>query len=339
VGRPATVIVALVLALVMTVAAADATVPGANGWIAFTMVAPPNGDEIFVTDATGLTLIRLTNHPEPIDQQPAVSPNGKEIAFYSRRDDVTLLPDGTALHSNPGRDSEIYVMDAVDDGGDGNGDNLRRLTDNDAVDSQPSWSPDGRKLAFHSNRDGNSEIYVMDADGGGEVVRLTVNGAIDQLPHLSPDGRTVAFTSNRSGNFEIYTVSADGSGNPSRLTEHTAIDAWPDFSPDGTKLAFGSDRDGDLDIWVLSLDGSMSLVNVTNDLISADGTPTNERWPTWSPDGQQIAAWSGLGAGLGQDARIRAFAADGSGGSIDLSPVSHGAAFPDWGPAPDKKDR
>jgi TolB protein len=230
-------------------------------------------------------------------------------------------------------------MDAADDDGDGNGDNLRRLTDNAAVDSHATWSPDGRRLAFQSNRDGNSEIYVMDADGEGEVVRLTVSAAIDQLPAFSPDGTTVAFTSNRHGNFELHTVSADGSGNTSRLTAHAAADAWPDFSPDGTKLAFGSNRDGDFDIWVLSLDGSDAPVNVTDDLVNADGVSTNERWPTWSPDGRYIASWSGLGDGLGEDARIRAGAADGSGDWTDLSPDTHGAAFPDWGPAPDKKDR
>jgi TolB protein len=317
---------------------AFASVPGANGWIAFTMLAEPNNDEIFVTDETGVGPIRLTNHPEPIDQRPAVAPNGKEIAFDSRRDDVTTLPDGTVLHSNPGRDSELYVMDAVDDDGDGNGDNLRRLTNNTAVDSQVAWSPTGAKIAFHSNRDGNSEIYVMDADTGDEVVRLTFSPAIDQLPVFSPDGTMVAFTSNRDGNFEIYMTPADGTGAPARLTENPAVDAWPEFSPDGTQLAFGSDRDGDVDIWVMRIDGTGEPVNITDSMVAADGvTPTNERWPGWSPDGEMVAVWSGLGAGFGADARIKAVDPDGSGLARVLSPEGKGAAFPDWGPAPSKR--
>jgi Tol biopolymer transport system component len=310
-----------------------ASVPGANGWIAFTMLAEPGNDEIFVTDADGAGPIRLTNHPEPIDQRPAVAPSGKEIAFDSQRDDVTTLPDGTVMHSNLGRDTELYVMDIADDDGDGNGDNLRRLTDNTAADNQVAWSPDGRKVAFHSTRDGNSELYVMDADGD-EVQRLTTHSAIDQLPVFSPDGSRIAFTSNRDGNFEIYIINADASGSPTRLTNNAAQDAWPEFSPDGAMLAFGSNRDGDFDIWVMSLSDTSISANLTDGLLSDNGlSRTNERWPAWAPDGGSVAVWSGLGTGFAADARIKLVAANGSGLIRVLSPDGAGAAFPDWGPA------
>ena len=75
----------------------------------------------------------------------------------------------------------------------------------------PAWSPDGRRIAFTSERDGNPEIYVMNADGSG-VTRLTYNDArdLDSFPAWSPDGRRIAFHSNRDGNFEIYVMNASG---------------------------------------------------------------------------------------------------------------------------------
>src|SRR5215211_7677367 len=88
--------------------------------------------------------------------------------------------------------SEIFVMDA-------DGKNPVRLTDNNVDDFQPSFAPDGAKIAFVSRRDeGAGEIYVMNVDGGG-VVRLTNNTASDFTPAWSPDGKRIAFYSGRDG--------------------------------------------------------------------------------------------------------------------------------------------
>ena len=143
----------------------------------------------------------------------------------------------------------------------------------------PAWSPDGRKIAFVSRRDGNSEIYVINADGSGQE-NLTQHPARDSHPSWSRDGRKLAFVSRRDGNSEIYVMNADGSAQEN-LTRQPANDSHPSWSPDGRKLAFVSRRDGNSDIYVMNADGS-GLRNVTR-------APSNDLDPAWSPDGRAIA--------------------------------------------------
>src|SRR5207248_3000848 len=107
----------------------------------------------------------------------------------------------------------------------------------------PSGRPAAGQIAFTSGRDGNDEIYVMNADGSGQV-NLTNNPALDQVPAWSPDGSKIAFTSGRDGNDEIYVMNADGSSQVN-LTNTPGYDEVPLWSPDGTKIVFLSDRDGD----------------------------------------------------------------------------------------------
>jgi len=145
--------------------------------------------------------------------------------------------------------------------------------------TEPSWSPDGSRIAFVGFADGNQEIFVMNADGSAPT-RLTTNPAGDLSPSWSPDGRQIAFMSTRDGNAEIYVMNADGSV-PSRLTTNSAHDLEPSWSPDGRRIAFTSLRDGNSEIYVMGTDGS-AQTRLTNNT-SFDGQPS------WSPDGRQIA--------------------------------------------------
>jgi len=126
------------------------------------------------------------------------------------------------------------------------------------------------KIAFASRRDGNDEIYVMDADGANPT-RITFHPACDVGPAWSPDGARLAFTSRRDGNFEIYSMNADGT-NVRRLTDSDEHSGFPNWSPDGAKIVF---MRGDLfdpsspEIYVMNADGSNQVRLTNNDEIEA----------------------------------------------------------------------
>ena len=135
------------------------------------------------------------------------------------------------------------------------------------------------KIAFLSFRDGNAEIYSMNADGTNPT-NLTNNVVGDFDPSWSPDGTKIAFNSTRDANYEIYSMNADGT-NQTNLTNNAALDAIPSWSPDGSKIAFYSTRDGNNEIYVMNADGT-GQTRLTNN-------PASDGYPSWSPDGSKIA--------------------------------------------------
>jgi hypothetical protein len=147
--------------------------------------------------------------------------------------------------------------------------------------SAPSWSPDGSRLTFVSDLDGNPDIWVVDLDGSN-AVNLTQEEAKDHSPAWSPDGDWIAFASLRDSRYwELYVMRPDGS-DVQRLTWwEDASDLSPSWSPDGTRLAFASKRDGNWEIYTMDRDGG-NLARLTNN-------PADDTNPAWAPDGSRIA--------------------------------------------------
>ncbi len=136
-------------------------------------------------------------------------------------------------------------------------------------------------IVFSSLRDGNSEIYVMDANGGAQT-RVTNNPAYDWAPSWSADGTRIAFESTRDGNSEIYVMNANG-GAPTRVTNDPAFDGNPSWSPDGKWIVFERNVDGQIEIFTWGLeDQDDAPRRLTNNL-------ANDYAPDWSPDGTKIA--------------------------------------------------
>jgi Tol biopolymer transport system component len=324
----ATLLGALLLARVASAEQVGTTsFPGSTGAIAFTSDRDdPRNWNIYRMNADGFGQTRLTNTPG-LDITPEWSADGKKITYTNfviggtPGEVYQVDADGTDernLTSSPGWDenssyspvsSNKVVFDSNRTGGqydvylmtlgtDGQTTELIRITRNGANDYMPTISPDGRRLAFVSDRDGDDDIYVMRLapEGAKNVpVKLTKNTRpdpngppymIDWAPDWSPDGTQITFSSNRSGdaNYEIYRMKASPEGKlnkPVNLSRNPARDEFPTWSPDGTKIAFQSNRpaaDGTTDgeIWRMRATDGANPVNLTD-------APGNDFYPAWQP--------------------------------------------------------
>ena len=128
----------------------------------------------------------------------------------------------------------------------------------------PFWSPDGSQIVFASSRDGDFEIFIMDADGSNQQ-KLTDNNIEDFASPgaWSPDGDKIAFSSERDGDSEIYIMNSDGSG-VTQITDNSAQDIYPSWTPDGDEVVFSSERDGQREVYKVNEDGSGSPTNLSS---------------------------------------------------------------------------
>ena len=168
-----------------------------------------------------------------------------------------------------------------------------------------SAGPIGGKIAFCSDRSGNNDIWVMDADGSNPT-QVTVDTASDSSPSVSPDGAKICFSSTReASHYNLWKIDIDGK-NLVRLTSGNQGDTDPDWSPDGTKIVFASYRPWGRGgaIWLMDPDGSDQT-----EIAYTSGYDTCH--PSWSPDGSKIVYWRGIRYG-GGDRGIWVMDADGS---------------------------
>ena len=193
--------------------------------------------DIWVMNADGSNKTNLTNTPDVSESQPTWAPSGAQLAFVRYHDSVCGPTRPECTTNQP----DIFVM------GD-NGTNQTNLTDSDAFETSPDWSPDGAKIAFSGVRNRGWEILTMDPDGQNET-NLTGDAfdASDEAPDWSPDSTKVVFMKQSQVGgccepWEIWAVNRDGSGD-TNLTNHPLDDTYPSWSPDGSEITFSSNRD------------------------------------------------------------------------------------------------
>jgi len=171
---------------------------------------------------------------------------------------------------------------------------LLRLTYGEWDDVQPALSPDGKRVAFASNRDGYWDLYILEISSG-EVTRITNTETYEASPSWSPDGQWLAFEMYTDENLDIAILSlTDGDQEPINLTLDPSSDHSPSWAPGGRQLAFVSNRNGDSDIWLADLDktGAERYVNLSK-------TPqAEESHPVWNTDGTRLA-WASSSQNIG----------------------------------------
>jgi Tol biopolymer transport system component len=315
-----------------------------NGKLVFSSDRHNRGLSIWTMDADGSSPVRLTD-------EKARTANLAPFV-HVREDSPSWSPDGTkiAFISNRNGGFGLYVMD-------GDGGNVRLVTDKIVNASRVAWSPDAQTIAIVSGTttfDGppSSDIYLVRVSDG-TLTKLTGNTRLNLDPAWSPDGRQIVFSSNRDddGRSKVWMMNADGS-NQKRLTDvhnntNTIFygDMTPSWSPDGTKILFTGTRDFNgtrncfsincAEIFVMNADGTNERA-ITNDP-NRGGIFQN---PRWSPDGTRIVTSLALGtigdvkASIDLGRAIIIMNADGS-NPVNISNRTDHAFFdvsPDWQP-------
>lgn len=156
---------------------------------------------------------------------PAMSLAGNRLAYVKVLADTNIWKMATV----PGSAAQILIASTL-------------------LDSSPQFSPDGNRIAFRSDRSGNNEVWIANADGSNQWQITHFNGPLTGSPRWSPDGAYLALESRDAGNADIYILPVGG-GTPRRFTSNAANDILPSWSRDGKSIYFASDRSGRWQVW------------------------------------------------------------------------------------------
>jgi TolB protein len=208
-----------------------------------------------VADADGEGGQVALNSPEPIIS-PTWSADGKELAYVSFETQKAV----------------VWAQNVAS--------GQRRMVANfRGSNSAPAFSPDGQSLAVTLSRDGGSQIFLIDAAGGGTPRRVTQSSSIDTEPTFTPDGRTVYFVSDRGGGPQVYRTAVSG-GSVERVSFTGGYNISPALSPDGKTLAYVSRQGGGYKLYVQDLGSSSQAVAITETL--------DDESPSFAPNGKLI---------------------------------------------------
>jgi TolB protein len=222
----------------------------------------------------------------PVSQPPSVVTPTSEDLVSPLNEPHQLLPGAAILSVLEGSYAHLYAFLPGE---------MRfiRLTAGDWQDLAPALSPDGKMLAFASNRGGHWDLYVLNLEDG-KTIQLTDTPEYEGSPSWSPDNRWLAYEAyipdETGGNLEIFVRTIDGSQDVVRLTDDPAADYDPAWSPSGRTIAFVSTRNGGKDIWLANLDQSSNMFSdISRDPALAETSPA------WSPDGSKLC-WTATDA-------------------------------------------
>lgn len=217
--------------------------------------------------SSGGSLLTTSPLQSPLDTQAKAT---SDITLTDLQGYITFSSD------NKGNSPfQVYTMQA-------NGNDLKALTSYAGRTIEPSWSPDGKHIAFVSSSENTNglDLYVMNSDRSDVKKIVSKQNGYTLSPRWAHDGQSIFFYAAWGKKFEIYQVKPDGSSLQA-ITDGSANDYMPDPSPDGAKLVFVSERGGNPEIYTMNADGTNVKRLTSDDQVD---------WrPRWSPDGSKIS--------------------------------------------------
>lgn len=252
------------------------------------------------------------------------SPDGSQVAFIDSTRYIGEVPTGSSW--------DVYTMNA-----DGTG--RRQVTDDGAFDAAPSWSPDGTRIVYASDKGDpdrpacemratcNRDVFAMNADGSAQV-QLTSEPGADWQPDWGPDGRIVFVSDRDDAAGDIYVMNADGTG-VTRITNTPEDEYQPRWSPDGTHIAFVRSDGKSAALFVMDADGS-NEIQIAGDLATSFSVePDILDDFAWSSDGTMLA----FAGGAEYSTTLFVIGADGQGLRTLVEEPQYGVGGPAWRPA------